>query len=217
MKKKMWMTMMLMGYFVSVHAQWTLTPEIGMTAVKRSMWGGPRSWRPGVKVGAGVEYRFQPDFFSLKSGLYYTQRGYSENRAYMSMGGESAGSAYMAWGQITTHYLQLPVMAGFSWALSEDCRLQLAVGPYVAWRVGENWSWGGMMASSDNQPYPNSPFAGKRAFDWGASASVGVEVKRLVVTAGYDLSLGKEYPKMAAKANYHTMSLSVGYKFRLGR
>ena len=211
------LTVMLTGYLVAVHAQWAFTPEMGMTAVKRSMGSPLSTWRPGVKVGMGVEYQFQPGFFALKSGLYYTQRGYEVEGFTLSGYTQQSPGGFRTHGQITDHYLQLPVMADFSFALSDDCRLHLAVGPYVALSIAERWEWGAMGYGEHGQSYPPSPFAGKRAFDWGASASVGLEVKRFVVSAGYDLSLGKEYPKMKMRANYHTLSLTVGYKFKVGR
>ena len=31
-------------------------------------------WKPSWKIGVGVEYQLKPEFLSLKSGLYYTQR-----------------------------------------------------------------------------------------------------------------------------------------------
>ena len=81
MKKFVLFVMLMMGV-VSVSAQrWSLTPEMGMMAVKR---GGnvyineqKPTWNTRWKVGVGVEFAVRPDRFSLKSGLYYTQRGYS--------------------------------------------------------------------------------------------------------------------------------------------
>ena len=34
---------------------------------------------------------------------------------------------------------------------------------------------------------------GLRAFDWGISATVGVEIKQCFINFGYDVSLGKEH------------------------
>lgn len=82
--KKFVLFVMLMMSVASVSAQrWSLTPEIGMTAVKR---GGnfyvneqKPAWNARWKMGVGVEFAVKPDRFSLKSGLYYTQRGYSRH------------------------------------------------------------------------------------------------------------------------------------------
>lgn len=80
--KKFVLFVMLMMSVVSVSAQrWSLTPEVGMTAVKRGGFSyidePGYTWNARWKIGVGVEYVVKPDRFSLKSGLYYAQRGYS--------------------------------------------------------------------------------------------------------------------------------------------
>ena len=81
MKRFVLFVMLMMSVAVASAQKWSLTPEIGMMAVKR---GGPsynyepgQSWNARWKIGVGVEYVVKPDRFSLKSGLYYAQRGYS--------------------------------------------------------------------------------------------------------------------------------------------
>ena len=72
MKKFVLFVMLMMGV-VSVSAQrWSLTPEVGMMAVKR---GGDvyineqkPTWNTRWKVWVGVEFAVRPDRFSLKSG-----------------------------------------------------------------------------------------------------------------------------------------------------
>lgn len=65
--------MVLMLGVISVQAQWSVVPEAGMTVMK----AGPMvDWKPSWKIGVGVEHQLKPEFLSLKSGLYYTQRGY---------------------------------------------------------------------------------------------------------------------------------------------
>ena len=71
------------GCGISERTAVVATPEVGMMAVKR---GGDvyineqkPTWNTRWKVGVGVEFAVRPDRFSLKSGLYYTQRGYSRH------------------------------------------------------------------------------------------------------------------------------------------
>lgn len=54
-----------------------------------------------------------------------------------------------------------------------------------------------------------------RTFDWGLAANVGIETQKWIVRLQYDLSLGKESDGDVIGANYHTLTLSVGYKFHL--
>ena len=55
------------------------------------------------------------------------------------------------------------------------------------------------------------------SFDWGLSFQAGLEIGSCVMNVGYDASLGKEYEYDSVDLKYHTFSLSVGYKFKLGK
>lgn len=241
--------LMMMG-IVSVHAQWTITPEAGMAITKRNAF--QTGWEGRPKIGVGLEYQFPSEFFALRTGLYYMQRGYSGDigsTAYLSgygyswgygkmpsygMGNGGYGSyydyAYDLGSTLRRHFLQLPVMADFSFRLADDVRLHLAAGPYIAVSMADHWdgytgylcenaipggseSVGGTVPA----PYQRNPAKGLRAFDWGLSGVVGLEVKQWMFNFGYDLSLGKEYKHGSVGVNYHTISLSLGYKFKLGK
>ena len=54
-----------------------------------------------------------------------------------------------------------------------------------------------------------------RRFDWGVSSNIGIETHHWYAKLQYDLSLGKEGKNDVIGANYHTLTLSVGYKFGL--
>lgn len=207
----------------TLKAQWTVSPELGVTAVKRNRIRCDE-WKANVKVGASVQYDFN-SLFSLKSGLHYTQRAW-ELPLYFFPDGE--GQLNISTGDSKQHFLQLPLLAQFGWDLGKDTRLNLAAGPYVAYCLHHSYGYGtysdfGPYAMGYGYGYGGSgssyggydPFAGTRSFDWGASFAVGLEVKQLYFNAGYDMSLGKEYAKSDFKANFHTLSLTVGYKFKL--
>lgn len=55
-------------------AQWSVAPEVGLSAFNHNGIGD--GWRPAIKIGAAVECKLKSNF-SVESGLYYTQRGYS--------------------------------------------------------------------------------------------------------------------------------------------
>ena len=66
--KKFVLFVMLMMSVVSVSAQrWSLTPEVGMTAVKRGGFSyidePGYTWNARWKIGVGVEYVVKPDRF----------------------------------------------------------------------------------------------------------------------------------------------------------
>lgn len=234
--KKFVLFVMLMMSVVSVSAQrWSLTPEVGMTAVKR---GGSSyidepgyTWNARWKIGVGVEYVVKPDRFSLKSGLYYTQRGYSDHIvSYGNIYPMPEEQSEVVFSEINSklnrHFWQVPLMANFSFRLTDHVRLNLAAGPYVAWSMGDKNSFGYMAYEKTGKEYgygwKGSGFSDDRwthdnPFDWGLSFQAGLEIGSWMINVGYDASLGKEYEYDSVDLKYHTFSLSVGYKFKLGK
>lgn len=220
---------------VSAQSRWSITPEAGITAVQRVGTGG---WRPGVKVGANLGYQFEPKWIGIKAGLFYTNRGHELGDYPISWETDKGEKAYgMIGGQITQHFLQLPVMADFSWKV-KNVRMHLGVGMYAAVSMSNAWEWGystiyyphsgatpNGMYGGYNPGYPGyeleydvNPFSGQSSFDWGLTTSFGIEVENWVMNVGYDLSLGDEGDGFrSVGSNYNTLSLTVGYKFKLGK
>jgi hypothetical protein len=232
--KKVIAFILLMMSIGSLKAQWSVTPEVGVTATQRAE-NMDNEWRSGWKLGVGVEYVLNGlnEHFSLKSGLYYMQREssynywYGQYSPYDYMGGYS----YLS-GKTNTHFLQVPIMTKYSWNLTEDVKITVATGPYIAFNIGNDREWSSFSNIGCDDNYYQGDYgygygynyygggyeAGRvRSFDWGLSSSVGIEIKNWVANCGYDLSLTKESWWNEARPNYRTFSLSVGYKFRLGK
>ena len=244
----------LSGLMVSAQSRWGITPEGGFAAVNRVGMGS--SWRAGVKVGVGVSYQFEPGWIGLKSGLYYANRGYSLGDYPRTTESATYVLKEMMTGGITQHFLQLPVMADFSWKVSKEVRMHLAVGMYAGVSVKNDTNWGSSFtigyskepqalgkyvkstglgysygyghSGYDEAENADHPFRDVNSFDWGLTTSFGIEVNNWVMNLGYDLSLGDEggnykidgdnfslYEVRSVGANYNTMSLTVGYKFKL--
>ena len=245
--KRFVLFVMLMMCVTSVRAQrWSLTPEVGATAVLRKentvMNTYEQGWGARWKMGVGVEYQIRPAF-SLKSGLYYTQRGYSSRMvAFGSLYPIESEEPDIVFSEINSklnrHFLQIPLMANFSFRMTDDVRLNLAAGPYVAWSLGDKgrfsymeytpaegenasdhyWGYGnGLVPGWSGSGFTNDEWLHDDSFDWGVSLQVGLEMRQWVMNVGYDVALGKEYEMDSAGLKYHTLSLSVGYKFRLGK
>ena len=205
MKRVVVFAMVLMLGVVSVQAQWSVVPEAGMTVMK----AGPMvDWKPSWKIGVGVEYQLKP--------------GYGYGHYWWTVPGptyDPYGYAYDYSNKVTRNFLQLPIMANLSFKLAEDIRLNVGVGPYIAVSVLDKGMFGGWSVASEESAkfYTHDPCEGLRAFDWGISATVGVEIKQCFINFGYDVSLGKEYKGGSIEANYHTLALTAGYKFKLGK
>lgn len=223
----------LIGLFClsSVYAQWSVAPEAGMTAVNKV---DLEEWRATYKVGAAIEYDFS-SLFSVKSGLYYQERGYSFSSGHTSWSEESNTSqSFFYDANINSGYLQLPIAAKFNWGVGKDMRFTIAGGPYLAYRIKTNNTLtatvGSDHGSSDYNGYSNEggygygtgyyslliprPGSGYK-FDWGTTVAVGMEVKNWVMNVGYDASFSKQADWDDIDINYHTISLTLGYKFRI--
>ncbi len=150
MKRFILLVMMVMSVGI-MQAQWIIQPEVGMTAVKRV--DGYEKWQSGWRAGLGVEYRTE-GLFGIKSGLYYTQRGY-KLPPYMeirygagnliNMDGEpifgSDDLIGVSNGETKRHFLQIPLMAKMNLPLTEDIKLTVAAGPYVAFCLSNSYSY----------------------------------------------------------------------------
>lgn len=222
----------MIGWAAKAQSGWSLTPEAGITAVQRVGTGG---WRPGIKIGANLGYQFKPEWIGIKAGLFYTNRGYSLGDYPTRWGYPDGTIEYgMEGGSITQHFLQLPVMADFSWKV-KNVRMHLGVGMYAGVAVSTPWEWNSWGITTIKPeagtetggygyygryeyPYDNRPFSNTNSFDWGLTTSFGIEVNNWVMNAGYELSLGDEGDGFRSiGSNYNTLSLTVGYKFKLGK
>ena len=232
------MLMMSMGV-VSAQQRWAVTPELGMTAIKAG--GGIESysqaWNARWKIGVGVEYEVKPGLFSLKSGLYYTQRGKTERFMSYSnpVGTDQLSELGMINVNMNRHFLQVPLLANFSFKLADQVRLNLAAGPYVGYSVGNRYEMGVAYYQPTGEGYGKSYSGGsygngwsstgehfegvnhEHPFDWGLAFQVGLEVKQWVFNVGYEASLGKEFKGDNFDMKYNTFSISVGYKFKIGK
>lgn len=222
--KKIVLLLVAMMSVLTAQAQWSVSPEAGITAVNMN-WNRNDQWDAGWKLGVGIEYQFTHRF-SLKSGVHYTQRGGTWPPMF---GYDTNGDFYTGTVKGKRHFLQVPLMAQWGWSLGKDVRMNMAVGGYVAYDTHHSSSftyysnfngygdYGYVYSYGYSERSASNFFRGLNSFDWGASFAVGLEMKNLYFNLGYDASLGKENKYDDIGVNYHTLSLTVGYKFRLGK
>lgn len=139
----MMLSVWMIGGMANAQSRWSLTPEAGMTAVQRVGYG---TWRPGVKVGASIGYQFKPEWIGLKAGLFYDQpRLFNGRFSVTSQYLDGTTTFELIGGSITQHFLQLPVMADFSWKVGDKVRMHLGVGMYAGVSLSNHWKWGSSM------------------------------------------------------------------------
>lgn len=204
----------------ALHAQWSVTPELGITAEKEEY----RDWSSGLKIGAGVEYRFGK-LFSLESGIYFARQ--KRRYTYWDYSSVSDLTGYYPFSmtdKVNRNFLQIPVVAKFSWKVADEVRLNVGAGPYIGLSLGDTWQGGGWNSyyyPDDGSEYeypsawPDRHYNTKDP-DWGLFTVVGLEVKNWVINLRDDISPG-DINSSASGTAYETLSLSVGYKFKLGK
>ena len=109
-------------------------------------------------------------------------------------------------------YMQLPLLATYTWKFAQNSSLSLGVGPYVAWNIAgkhkinlqeydmkkEEFSFTEYEASLNNR------------FEVGLSTMLSLEVNHWLVKMNYETNLNRR-----DRNKDHLISLGVGYKFSL--
>lgn len=168
-------------------------------------------------------------------GGYGNNGGYGsyENGYIMSFKNMDVDGVRTSYNSAHRGYIQLPIMAGYQWNLSENVRLSVSAGPYMAigltgkFQYGEHdfsfkgklpkhWSVSYNPFHGDGKILPNGGvYQSCKRFDWGLTANVTLEVNRFTLRMGYDLGLGAETDYMNSGVNpkFHTFSFTLGYAF----
>ncbi len=236
--KKAVVCILLMICALPAGAQWSVTPEVGLMAVKRIDPISSSDWQAGAKIGAAMEYDFTQRF-ALRAGLYYAPRTYSFNGVggyynYYNDGGYNFyPSTYYMEGRQISHYLHIPVMAVFSWQLSDMVRWRLGVGPTIGFSMANSWKSSYNRYSGHygyehgygsyygyDYGYSHGRYRGSnqfKHFEWGVGLMTGVDINNWVVNAGFDIAFPTEYSGANFDTKFYTVSLSVGYKFSFGK
>ena len=229
----------------SFQSDWTGRPKIGV-GVEYQLPSSSFALKSGLyymQRGYSVDYgsSLSPYGYGYSWGYGPGSEGSSLPGYGMIDGGYGSyyNYAYDYGSTLKRHFLQLPVLLDYSFRLADEVRLHIAAGPYIAVSlsvpmVGQADHWDGYTGNylpypshvtggygtggyGGTVPYNVNPSTGLRAFDWGVSGVLGLEVKQWMFNFAYDLSLGKEYKYHSVDVKYHTVSLSVGYKFKLGK
>ncbi len=108
----------------AANAQLSWDARVGANVSQMSE--GKTRMKLGLKAGAGVEYGFS-DLIGLRSGLWFSSKGYSLDKTF-AIGGDKAVGLY---------YLELPVQAAFHFKVSEKFGLALNGGLYAAVKLND--------------------------------------------------------------------------------
>lgn len=157
---------------------------------------------PGFTMGVGMDYGFSENW-SFQSGLMITSKGWKFDE-----GGDKDTYRPI--------YLDIPILAAYKFAISDNAKLVINAGPYLAFGLGgknkEHWDGG-----EDTKLFKDEAGMYKMSrFDLGIQYGVGVELgdHYLVNFTGQNGFICPfDVPDGADKPKNMNFSIGVGYRF----
>ncbi len=172
--------------------------------------------RVGFKIGVIYDWGISESFY-IQPGLYFTTRGAKIKES------EEDYKYEEKW---KLNYLQLPILASYRIALSDNVKWHINAGPYVAVGVGGKVKWevtddgdtdkGDYKAFGTADEDSDQEKGGLKRFDAGLSFGTGVSINKFYVGLTYDLGLVNAADKDAwkdYKMRNRNFSIGVGYNF----
>lgn len=148
----------------------------------------------GFQAGVGMEYAFS-DMWSIRPSLMFTTKGAKAKEEGVKI-------------TSTPMYLELPVMAAASFAVTENQNVVVKAGPYFAYGIG-----GKNKASYEGESQKEDFFVdGVKKFDAGIGVGVAYEINKFFVdlTGEFGLTKLTDGDKAPKNTNF---TIGVGYKF----
>lgn len=174
-------------------------------------------WGNGVNVGAVVDIRFR-NFFAVQTGLYLATRGNSYTGVYLDESRELAVKK----GNLTTNYLQLPILASLRLGMYEKAQLHLDLGPYMAWGFGgeektKQWTAtvnNALTMTEEKHDYYTGSNALCNRYDWGVKTGAGLQLKgKFYLGAHYQYGLRNVLRMAGHSGHNHMWTFTAGYDF----
>lgn len=235
MKRSVLLLFVLLLLTVTMHAQFHITPEVGVSMFKTDYFtsdNGKAIVSP--RIGIGVDYSFKDAGWGVSSGLYFYQKReagessgiwYGEN-GYWPLDRKGNIGNKVNVDEITKIdgfefdsqrcYLQLPVLATYTWKLAQNTGLSLGVGPYVALGIAGKNKVKGQTYDMETGEFSyskkeNSPFEfNYKRFEVGLSTMISLEVNHWVTKVNYETNLNRR-----DRYKDNLISLGIGYRFSL--
>lgn len=176
--------------------------------------------KAGFNIGVIYDYGFSESFY-IQPGLYYSLKGVKAE--------DKEDSDYKTTYNLS--YLQLPVLASYRVAVSDNVKWQINAGPYFALGVGgkvkyeygdESEKFDAFGKSEYNETTDEETLKGDlKRFDFGLSFGTGFSFDKFYVGLKYELGLSNIGEKdcwykdndSEAKVKTGNFAISVGYNF----
>ena len=199
--KKYLLTVLLGVFAIAGFSQVKWDARFGMNFSNQTKLDDTKAL-PGFTMGVGMDYGFTENW-SLQSGLMITSKGFKVKEM-----GEKL--------TVRPIYLDIPILAAYKFAISDNAKFVVNVGPYMAIGLGgkakEHWDGG-----EDEKVFDDKGMDCKR-FDLGIQYGIGLELGEhyLVNFTGqngfitpYDFVDGYD----GDKPKNMSFAIGVGYRF----
>lgn len=199
--KKYLLTVLLGVFAIAGFSQVKWDARFGMNFSNQTKLDDTKAL-PGFTMGVGMDYGFTENW-SLQSGLMITSKGFKVKEM-----GEKL--------TVRPIYLDIPILAAYKFAISDNAKFVVNVGPYMAIGLGgkakEHWDGG-----EDEKVFDDKGLDCKR-FDLGIQYGIGLELGEhyLVNFTGqngfitpYDFVDGYD----GDKPKNMNFAIGVGYRF----
>lgn len=157
----------------------------------------------GFYLGGGMQYLFTENIF-LETGL-----DLSIKRSSLKLSGWLGDLAdeYLdenAKAKINPIYFHIPIHVGYKFYFTDDMKLNLSAGPFMAFGLGGK-------AKEDGESYDVfGSDEGFKRFDFGLGLKVGLDINKINVHMGYDFGLINVHNTMN---DIHTRNFYIGLAY----
>ena len=172
--------------------------------------------RVGFNIGLIYDWGISESFY-IQPGLYFTTRGAKIKES------EEDYKYEEKW---KLNYLQIPILASYRIALTDNVKWHINAGPYLAVGVGGKVKWeetydgdtdkGDYKAFGTADEDSDKEKGGLKRFDAGLSFGTGVSINKFYIGLTYDLGLVNAADKDTwkdYKMRNRNFSIGVGYNF----
>jgi len=162
------------------------------------------------QIGVGMDYALSKRL-SVQPSLLFITKGAKYNQVLEKM-------------TLNPEYIELPIMVAYKYRLSDNMKLAISAGPYIAYGIGGKFndeiSTSGTTTSVEKNIFGGRDNLDNRAMtenriDYGLGAGAAIETNRFIVGLNASSGLKKILKDQSIFENAKNVcySLSVGYKF----
>lgn len=224
--KKIFLTvtsLLLVANMYSQEAKFSFGGKVGMNLSNVDMEYIDTDAKVGYQLGIVAEYNLQKDFF-LRSGLEINSKGFKSD--LITEGDINGDGIFGDYGTIKSSwnmvYLQLPLMVGYKVGVTDDFKVNFAVGGYLSYGIGGKTTsrFDGFLNSPSGQfkhfseQYRDNTFSDDllKRFEVGLIGGIGAEFKLFTFNLGYEYGLSN-ISQAAVDIHNRNAFFTIGYRF----